>query len=157
MEINVWWAMGLAVVACVLGAVAVKLFPPSMLEERAADYIVNPKNVSAPYMILCFDTTSHVNELPAAIHPYDRTARPQLVRREWNPDYHHLIREFERRTGRGVILNTSFNLHGFPIAYTPEDALGVLKNSGLRHLRPHDLPPHPAAARRPCQKMPSCP
>jgi len=109
-------------------------FAPSMLEERAADYIVNPKHVAAPYMILCFDTTSRVADLPAAIHPYDRTARPQLLRREWNPDYHHLIREFERLTGRGVILNTSFNLHGFPIAYTPEDALGVLKNSGLEHL-----------------------
>ena len=53
---------------------------------------------------------------------------------EWNPGYHHLISEFRRRTGRGAILNTSFNLHGFPIANTPEDALEVLKNSGLQHL-----------------------
>ena len=109
-------------------------FAPSMLEERAADYIVNPKHLAAPYMIVCFDTTEQVADLPSAIHPYDRTARPQLVNREWNPGYHHLISEFQRRTGRGVILNTSFNLHGFPIAYTPEDALGVLKNSGLQHL-----------------------
>ncbi len=109
-------------------------FAPSMLEERAADYVLNPKHVAAPYMILCFDTTERVNELPSAIHPYDRTARPQLVSREWNPDYHHLITEFQKLTGRGVILNTSFNLHGSPIAYTPEDALGVLKNSGLEHL-----------------------
>ena len=109
-------------------------FAPSMLEERASDYIVNPKHVAAPYMILCFDTTERVADLPAAIHPYDRTARPQLVRSDWNPDYHHLISEFQRRTGRGVILNTSFNLHGFPIANTPEDALGVLENSGLDHL-----------------------
>jgi carbamoyltransferase len=109
-------------------------FAPSVLAERAADYVVNPKRVAAPYMILCFDTTDRVAELAAAIHPYDRTARPQLVERDWNPDYHHLISEFQQRTGRGVILNTSFNLHGFPIANTPEDALGVLQNSGLEHL-----------------------
>jgi carbamoyltransferase len=109
-------------------------FAPSMLEERAGDYIVNPKNIRAPYMILCFDTTERVQDLPAAIHPYDRTARPQLVSREWNPGYHHLISEFQKLTGRGVVLNTSFNLHGYPIANTPEDALGVLKHSGLDHL-----------------------
>jgi carbamoyltransferase len=109
-------------------------FAPSVLEECADDYIVNPKRIPAPYMILSFDTTERVAELAAAIHPYDRSARPQIVSPEWNPGYHHLISEFRRRTGRGAILNTSFNLHGFPIANTPEDALEVLKNSGLQHL-----------------------
>jgi carbamoyltransferase len=109
-------------------------FAPSILEECADDYVVNPKRVPAPYMILSFDTTPSVGEMAAAIHPYDRSARPQIVSREWNPGYHHLISEFRRLTGRGVILNTSFNLHGFPIANTPEDALDVLKNSGLEHL-----------------------
>jgi len=28
-------------------------------------------------------------------------------------------------------LNTSFNLHGFPIVLTPEDAIGVFLNSDL--------------------------
>ena len=109
-------------------------FAPSVLEECAGDYIVNPKRIPAPYMILSFDTTERVADLAAAIHPYDRSARPQIVSQEWNPGYHHLISEFRRRTGRGAILNTSFNLHGFPIANTPEDALEVLKNSGLQHL-----------------------
>lgn len=109
-------------------------FAPSMLEECADDYVVNPKRVPAPYMILSFETTERVADLMAAIHPYDRTARPQVVSRQWNPDYHRLIAKFRERTGRGAILNTSFNLHGFPIACTPEDALDVLRNSGLRHL-----------------------
>jgi carbamoyltransferase len=109
-------------------------FAPSIVEECEADYVSNPKRVPAPYMILSFDTTDRVADLAAAIHPYDRSARPQIVSRDWNPDYHHLISEFRRRTGRGAILNTSFNLHGFPIANTPEDGLDVLKNSGLDHL-----------------------
>ena len=109
-------------------------FAPSILEECEQDYVVNPKRIPAPYMILSFDTTERVHELAAAIHPYDRSARPQTVSKEWNAGYHHLISEFRRLTGRGAILNTSFNLHGYPIANTPEDAIEVLKNSGLQHL-----------------------
>ena len=48
---------------------------------------------------------------------------------------HDIIEAFERRTGGGVILNTSFNLHGFPIVRTAADALHVLKNSGLEYLQ----------------------
>jgi carbamoyltransferase len=51
-----------------------------------------------------------------------------------NPDYHRLIDEFRRITGRGVVLNTSFNLHGYPIVDSPEDALDVLTRSGLKCL-----------------------
>lgn len=109
-------------------------FAPSVLEECVDDYVVNPKRVPAPYMILSFDTTHRAADLAAAIHPYDRTARPHVVRREWNPDYHRLLAKFREHTGRGAILNTSFNLHGFPIACSPEDALEVLRNSGLEHL-----------------------
>ena len=109
-------------------------FAPSILEERADDYIVNPKQLHAPYMILAFDTTSRLGDLQAAIHPYDRTARPQVVRESWNPEYHRLLEGFDRLTDRAVVLNTSFNLHGYPIVQTPEDALDVFANSRLQYL-----------------------
>ncbi len=109
-------------------------FAPSMVPEAAEKYLINDKKIEAPYMILAFDTTEDRGDMPAAIHPYDFTARPQVVTKKMNPDYHRLIQEFKKRTGRGVILNTSFNLHGFPIVDSPEDAIGVLKNSGLRYL-----------------------
>ncbi len=109
-------------------------FAPSILAERADDYIANPKKVDAPYMIMSFDGTDLVSEMQAAIHPYDRSARPQVVTRDWNPDYHRLMKEFESLTGRGAILNTSFNLHGYPIVCTPEDAVDVFLRSGMTHL-----------------------
>jgi carbamoyltransferase len=109
-------------------------FAPSILEERGDHYLANPKNIEAPYMIMSFDTTDAVGEIQAAVHPYDNTARPQIVRRDWNPDYHRLIGEFEKLTGRGAVLNTSFNLHGYPIVCTPEDAVDVFLNSGMTHL-----------------------
>ncbi len=109
-------------------------FAPSILAEAAADYIVNPKGMAAPYMIITFDTTDRVHELSGAVQPYDRTSRPQIVTAEHNPDYHRLISHFAVKTGRAAVLNTSFNLHGSPIASSARDAVEVLERSGLQHL-----------------------
>ena len=110
-------------------------FAATVLEERAGDYIVNPKGHYAPYMIQSFDTTARARtSLAAAIHPYDKTLRPQVLRKEWNPRYHAIISEFEKLRGIGAVLNTSFNLHGYPIVMTAADALQVLADSGLEHL-----------------------
>lgn len=109
-------------------------FAPAMLAERAGEYVHNPRNVDAPYMIMAFETTEARRDFPAAIHPYDETARPQFVRSEHNPGFHRLLRLFAERTGRAVLLNTSFNLHGFPIVSSGEDALHVFENCDLRWL-----------------------
>ncbi|QQG45469.1 MAG: carbamoyltransferase [Candidatus Sungiibacteriota bacterium] len=108
-------------------------FAPSCIELDR--YVENPKCVPAPFMILTFDVKEgKVDKLAAALHPYDNTCRPQEVSSDSNPSYFRIISEFERLTGEGIILNTSFNLHGHPIVYTPEDALHVFDNSGLRYL-----------------------
>ena len=110
-------------------------FTPSMLKEREEEYIINPKKIAAPYMILTFDTTPKAQkDIVAAVHPYDFTARPQIVEREWNPDYYEILKCFENITGTGGVLNTSFNLHGLPIAMTPADAMHVFENSSLKCL-----------------------
>ena len=107
-------------------------FTPSILAERATDYLVNPKGLAAKYMTLAFDSTDlGKDHLKAAIHPADATVRPQLVESEVNPEYHELISAFEKRTGIGALLNTSLNLHGSPIVCTAEDAIETLLKSGL--------------------------
>ena len=110
-------------------------FAPTILKEREADYLVNPKGLASPYMMLAFRThEKRQGELIAALHPQDGTARPQILEEAWNPEYHRLIREFERRTGIGAVLNTSFNLHGEPIVCGPADAVDTFERSGLPHL-----------------------
>ena len=110
-------------------------FAPSMLEERTNEYIVNLKRVKAPYMILTFDTVPEKRDkFKAVIHPYDFTARTQVVYKEWNPDYYKLLKYYKELTGEEVILNTSFNLHGYPIVYRPKEALEVFDKSGLKYL-----------------------
>lgn len=110
-------------------------FAPSIMEELAKEYCVNPKNAPAPYMIVCFDSTLRAKkELKAALHPYDFTLRPQLLKESWNPSYYKIIKEFERITGIGGILNTSFNLHGLPIVLGPKEAMYAFEHSGLQYL-----------------------
>jgi carbamoyltransferase len=110
-------------------------FACSILEEDQHEYIENPKNIYAPYMIITFNTAERGRkELKAGIHPYDFTIRPQIVRKEWNPKYHYLISEFKKLTGIGGVLNTSFNLHGEPLVCSPEDAISTFERSGLKYL-----------------------
>ncbi|MEE9274833.1 MAG: carbamoyltransferase C-terminal domain-containing protein [bacterium] len=110
-------------------------FAPTILDRREEDYLLNPKGLRSPYMMITFDSTPlGAEELSAACHPYDGTLRPQILERSFNPDYYGLIEEFERLTGIGGVLNTSFNLHGEPIVSSPEDAIHTFENSGLMHL-----------------------
>ena len=110
-------------------------FAPSILRERETDYVVNPKGLASPYMMLAFATQpKRRDELTAALHPHDATARAHLVDEAWNPAYHRVIREFERRTGIGGVLNTSFNLHGEPLVGSAADAIDTFERSGLGHL-----------------------
>lgn len=110
-------------------------FAPSMLAEESDRYLNNPKHLTSPFMMQAFDTRREtVSEIGAATHPRDKTARAQFVQRDVNPSYWSLIKAFELKTGTACVLNTSFNLHGYPLVNTPEDALYVFLNSGLDYL-----------------------
>lgn len=110
-------------------------FAPSIREESANRYFDDPKDLHPWFMTLAYPTKDEgFPDIVAGSHPRDRTIRPQVVRRTANADYHAMITAFEERTGRGAVLNTSFNLHGEPIVCTPADALRVLALSDLDHL-----------------------
>lgn len=113
-------------------------FAPSILEERADEYLVNSE--STPYMIKTFDTVSNVrDDITAVLHPGDNTTRPQTVSKEENPRYYELISEFENLTGVPVLLNTSFNDHGEPIVNTPTEAIKDFFGMGIDVLVVNDL------------------
>jgi carbamoyltransferase len=104
-------------------------FCPSMLAERAEDYLVS--YTEAPFMVIAFDATEKLkSDAPAVVH-VDGTARVQLVEKDVLPLYHSLISEFEKLTGVGTILNTSFNVKGEPVVCTLRDALRTFWSTGL--------------------------
>ena len=59
--------------------------------------------------------------IPAVTH-VDGSARVQTVDLKTHVKLHRLIESFESETGVPVLINTSFNVRGEPIACTPEDA-----------------------------------
>jgi carbamoyltransferase len=126
-------------------------FAPSVLEERVSDYFELDR--PSPYMLLVADVverrripkrgdernlplTEWVNrprsDVPAITH-VDYSARIQTVGEE-SPRYHAILQEFEKLTGYGVIVNTSFNVRGEPIVCTPEDAYRCFMRTEMDYL-----------------------
>ena len=107
-------------------------FAPIILDTHKVKYIVNPKQIESPYMTIAFDTTDlGYTSMIAASHPSDKTCRAQILQKEHNHEMYDILEEFEKLTGRGALINTSFNLHGFPIVNSPKDALHVFENSDI--------------------------
>jgi carbamoyltransferase len=73
------------------------------------------------------------SDIPAVTH-IDYSARVQTVTRDTNPGYYDLIKAFEKRTGCGVLVNTSFNVRGEPIVCTPEDAYRCFMRTNIDYL-----------------------
>jgi carbamoyltransferase len=110
-------------------------FAPSILDIDSDKYIKNPKKIDAPYMILAFESTEIGKEkLRAAMHQGDHTLRPQIVKENVNKNYYNLISEFRNLTGIGAVMNTSLNLHGYPMVATLEQAMFTFENSGLKYI-----------------------
>src|SRR3990170_6366551 len=100
-------------------------FAPTIIRKYAGRYIRLHK-ADSPFMNVAFQTTQvGQQDLAAAIHPYDKTTRPQLLDEDVNPSYYAVIEEFRCLTGIAAVLNTSYNLHGEPIVASPADALRV--------------------------------
>jgi len=106
-------------------------FSPIVLSEYQSELIYNPKKLESPHMTIAFETVDGERKIPAAIHQADKTARPQLLKKEVNPQLWELIKGFYDKTGVPSLLNTSFNLHGEPIVNNIHDALHVFENSKL--------------------------
>jgi carbamoyltransferase len=104
-------------------------FAPSILAEHGPDWFEDYQD--APYMerTLRFRPEAAAR-VPGVVH-VNGTGRLQTVRREWNERFHALVAEFHALTGVPLVLNTSFNVMGKPIAHSVEDALAVLHTTGL--------------------------
>lgn len=107
-------------------------FTPSMLKKYSKKYIVNKKKLDCPFMTKAFNITNHFKNIaPATIHPADLTTRPQLLEKKHNSSYYNLIEEFGKKTNVYCLLNTSLNLHGYPMVCSPKDAIFTFNNSNL--------------------------
>ena len=110
-------------------------FAPASTDELMYDAFVIPKSLKphgSPYMMFAFDTNEAIKEsVVCGIHQADNTARVETLNKERYPAFHEIVTEFHRLTGIPASLNTSFNLHGFPIVATTQEAIEVLLDSKI--------------------------
>lgn len=116
-----------------LGRTEFMPFAPVTLYEAREKYYYNIKGAehTAEFMTITFDCTDEMKrDCPAAVH-IDGTARPQLIRREVNPGYYDIVKEYEKLSGISSLINTSFNMHEEPIVCTPHDAVRAFLDGRL--------------------------
>ncbi len=110
-------------------------FAITILSEKHKNYIFNNKSLDCEFMTIGFDTKlNNYQKIKNGTHPYDKTVRPQILKKKFNEKYYSLINEFYKISNIPALLNTSLNLHGLPISSTIDDILYTFKNSGLRFL-----------------------
>ena len=106
-------------------------FAPFCKKEEAHKYFDSPNFDNLEYM--SYAPKVKVDTLPSITHA-DGTARLQTVTEESHSHFYELLTEFGKISETNVLLNTSFNIRGYPILSTIKDALYALNNTEMDYV-----------------------
>ena len=113
---------------------AFRPFAPAVSLEQVDRWFDAAPGTELPYMTVNVNVRpEYRSDLPAITH-VDGSARVQTVSAADNSEFHSLLREVGKRTGREMVLNTSFNVKGQAIVNTPAEALETLLGCGIEAL-----------------------
>jgi carbamoyltransferase len=115
-------------------------FCPSILAEDAGQLLeLSGQEIGDnPFMTMAFRVRKEHQRLLEGVINIDGTCRPHFVRNE-NPAFRNLLLDIKKELGWGVVLNTSFNIHGEPLVCSPAEAVKMMKQSGIAHLFMEDI------------------
>ncbi len=82
-------------------------------------------------MTITCDVTDRCKKEARAVVHVDGTARPQLVYQQTNKFIWELLTEYKSVTGRGLLVNTSFNMHEEPIVCSDQEAISAFLRAEL--------------------------
>ncbi|MBI4512187.1 MAG: carbamoyltransferase [Deltaproteobacteria bacterium] len=125
-------------------------FAPAVLAGQASEYFELSPAHESPYMLVTAPVRVEKRKeqareltavgleklkvqrsvIPAVTH-VDFSARIQTVDAARHGRYHRLLEAFFELTGCPVLINTSFNVRGEPIACTPEDAYRCFMSTNM--------------------------
>ncbi len=108
-------------------------FAPSMLDSEAEHMLEFDGKGHDKFMTMSYMVKNSHRKNAASVMHVDGSARPQMVGRE-NPMYEGLLRHLKKRTGIGIVLNTSFNIHGMPIVMSPADAVDTMRKTKTKYM-----------------------
>ncbi len=108
-------------------------FAPVVCVEDAPKYFEcdDPIPLAADFMLLVYPIRKEKQKLLPAVTHVDGTGRLQTIRKEQNPRYYEVIKEFGKLSGVPVLINTSFNIRGEPIVCKPEEAYRCMMGTGI--------------------------
>ncbi len=107
-------------------------FAPAMLDGEAERLLKDVKGHDK-YMTMAYEVKDEMRGAMRSVMHVDFTARPQMVGNE-NPSYAKLLSDVKKESGKGVVLNTSFNIHGMPIVMSPDDAILTMKKTKTKYM-----------------------
>jgi len=124
-------------------------FAPAILREDLnswfdidtdSPYMLFVSNVKKNHQISMTDKESELfgidklnvkrSSIPAVTH-VDYSARIQTVHKETNLIFWKLLKKFKEQTGCPILVNTSFNVRGEPIVFSPSDAFKCFMGTDL--------------------------
>ncbi|MBR9677243.1 carbamoyltransferase [Candidatus Woesearchaeota archaeon] len=111
-------------------------FAPVVCADDALKYFECDIPIPEPtdYMLMVYPIKKQwQKKIPAVTH-VDGSGRLQSIRRNQNKQYYDLIKEFGKLTDIPILINTSFNIRGEPIACTPQDAYRCMMGTGIDYL-----------------------
>ncbi len=114
-----------------LGRTEFMPFAPVCRSEVAKDLFVEIEGYeeTSRFMTMTFDCTDEMKkDYPAAVH-VDGTARPQIVFEQENPFVWDVLDCYESITNKKALINTSFNIHNYPIIENPKIAFESWRQS----------------------------
>jgi len=110
-------------------------FAPTILDEKLKLCVDDKNNLEPDFMTFALPTKNRAyDSLAGAMHPVDKTCRPQVLKEKTNPKLYKMLNSYCDKYEQYGVLQTSFNIHGEPIVNNAEDAFSTLNRSGLRHL-----------------------
>jgi carbamoyltransferase len=108
-------------------------FAPVVSVEDANDYFEcdNPIPIPTDFMLMVYPIRKDKQEKIPAVTHVDGSGRLQTIRKEKNPLYHDVIKQFGKITGVPILVNTSFNIRGEPIVCSPKNAYECMMGTGI--------------------------
>ena len=106
-------------------------FAPFCKKEEAHLWFESSNFENLEYM--SYAPVVKVDTLPSITH-VDGTARLQTVTEESHSHFYELLTEFGKISDTNVLLNTSFNIRGYPILSSIKDALYALNNTQMDYV-----------------------
>jgi len=111
-------------------------FAPVVCKDNTLKYFECDKSIPEPtdFMLMVYPVRKGWHKKIPSVTHVDGSGRLQTIKREQNPLYYDLIKEFGKLSGIPILINTSFNIRGEPIVCIPYDAYKCVMGTGIDYL-----------------------